>query len=91
MTTADECPGELFNKQHFERLDRNEFYFCQSPEAFRFADLDRYLDVNSTYSELIYHYPGSPKVAFYTEFHHNVKLTYMSDLQFAEFLMQKGQ
>ena len=91
VTTAEKCPGELFNKQKFERLDRNAFYFCQSPEAFHFRDLDQYLDVNSPYSELIYHYPGTPKVAFYTEFHHNVKLTYMSDLQFAEFLMRQAQ
>ena len=89
VTTAEKCPGELFNKNKFERLDRNAFYFCQSPEAFHFRDLDRYLDVHSPYSELIYHYPGSPNVAFYTELHHNVKLTYVSDLQFAEFLMQQ--
>ena len=38
---------------------------------------------------MIYHYPGTPKVCFYTEFHNNVKLTYTSDLDYAEFLMQK--
>ena len=89
VTTAEKCPGELFNKEHFEKIDRNLFYFCQSPEAFHFNDLDRYLDVRSPYSELIYHYPTAPKIAFYTEFHNNVKLTYMSDLQFAEFLMRE--
>ena len=91
VTTAEKCPGELFNKDKFERLDRNAFYFCQSPEAFHFRDFDQYLDVNSPYSELIYHYPGTPRVAFFTEFHHNVKLTYISDLQFAEYLMQRAQ
>ena len=90
VTTAEKCPGELFNKEHYEKLDRNQFYFCQSPEAFHFQDLDRYLDVHSPYSELIYHYPGSPKVAFYLDFHNNVKLTYASDLQFAEFLMRQA-
>ncbi len=89
VTTAEKCPGELFNVRKYEKLDRNAYYFCQSPEAFRFADLDRYLDVHSPYSELIYHYPGTPKIAFYTEFHHNVKLTHLSDLQFAEFLMRQ--
>ncbi|MBQ7543006.1 MAG: 2-C-methyl-D-erythritol 4-phosphate cytidylyltransferase [Clostridia bacterium] len=88
VTTAEKCPGELFNREKYEKLDRNRYYFCQSPEAFRFRDLNRWLDVHSPYSELIYHYPGEPKVCFYTEFHNNVKLTYMSDLQFAEFLMQ---
>ena len=89
VTTAEKCPGELFNIEHFERYDRNQFYFCQSPEAFHFRDLDQYLDVHSSQSELIYHYPDTPNVCFYTEFHNNVKLTYTSDLDYAEFLMQK--
>lgn len=91
VTTAAKCPGELFNVRHFERIDRNQYYFCHSPEAFHFRDLDRFLDVRSPFSELIYHYPGTPNVCFYTEFHNNVKLTYTSDLDFAEFLMQKSK
>ena len=91
VTTAEKCPGELFNREQFARYDRNQFYFCQSPEAFHFADLDRYLDVRSPYSELIYHYPGTPNVCFYTAFQNNVKLTFASDLDYAEFLMQKNK
>ncbi len=89
VTTAEKCPGELFNKQKFERFDREQFYFCQSPEAFHFDDLDRYLDVNSDYSELIYHYPDEPKIYFYTDFKNNIKLTHTGDLEFAEFLMSR--
>lgn len=89
VTTAEKCPGELFNVEQYEKFDRNKYYFCQSPEAFKFNELYNNLDVNSKYSELIYHYPEEPKIYFYLDFHNNVKLTFQSDLEYAEFLMQK--
>lgn len=91
VTTAEKCPGQLFNRVRYEKLNRDQFLFCRAPEAFHFRDLDRYLDVHSPYSELIYHYPGEPKICFYTDFPDNVKLTRQSDLRFAEFLMREKQ
>lgn len=89
VTTAEKCPGELFNINNYEKIDRNEYYFCQSPEAFWFRDLLQNIDENSKYTELIYHYPGTPKVCYYLDFKYNVKLTYESDLKYSEFLMQQ--
>lgn len=88
VTTAEKCPGELFNIEKYEKLDRNKFYFCQSPEAFNFKELYNSIDTESNYSELIYHYEGQPNICYYTDFHENVKLTFKNDLDYAEFLMR---
>ena len=89
VTTAQKCTGEIFNVEKYKKMDRNNFYFCQSPEAFHFKDLMSNIDVNSKYSELIYHYSFEPKIYFYTEFMDNVKLTTVEDLEYCEFLMSK--
>jgi len=89
VTTATKCPGELFNKEHFERINRNNYYFCQSPEAFHFIDLKNNLKIDSEYSEIIYHYSFDPKVCYYLDMLDNVKLTYLSDLKYAEFLLKE--
>ena len=89
VTTAEKCVGEIFNIRSYERLDRNNFYFCQSPEAFWFEDLFKSIDVTGKYSELIYHYEGVPKIFYYLDFKHNIKLTYPEDLEYAEFLIEK--
>ena len=88
VTTAQKCPGEIFNIENYEKIDRNKYYFCQSPEAFKFNDLYNYLDTDSKYSELIYHYPNEPKIHFYLDFHDNVKLTYKADLDYSKFLLK---
>lgn len=90
VTTAEKCPGELFNIKNYKKLDRNEYYFCQSPEAFKFNDLYKNLDVTSEFSELIYHYPQQPKIYYYLDFHNNVKLTYPADLEYASFLIKQN-
>ncbi len=87
ITTAEKCPGELFNIKNYEKLNRNDFYFCQSPEAFKFKELYECIDTKSIYSELIYHYIEKPKICYYTDFEDNVKLTFKSDLEYAKFLM----
>lgn len=88
VTTATKCPGELFNVKDYKPRERDNYYFCQSPEAFKFNDLYQHLDTNSKYSELIYHYPTQPKIMFYTDFKDNVKLTFQSDLDYCEFLLK---
>ena len=87
VTTAEKCPGEIFKIDDYKKRDREKYYFCQSPEAFKFDELYKYIDVESKYSELIYHYEKEPKIMFYTEFHNNIKLTFKSDLQYCEFLI----
>jgi len=88
VTTAEKCVGEVFNIKNYEKLNRNDYYFCQSPEAFKFKELYQNIDTESEYSELIYHYPNEPKILYYLDFHNNVKLTYKADLEYAEFLMK---
>ena len=88
VTTAEKCTGEIFNIDNYEKLDRNSFYFCQSPEAFKFSELYANIDLNSAYSELIYHYPNEPKICYYLDFQNNVKLTYQSDLEYCKFLIK---
>jgi len=89
VVTAEKCVGEIFNKNKFEKLDRNSYYFCQSPEAFKFRDLYNYLDLNSEYSELVYHYPNEPKIFYYFDMKNNIKITQKQDLEYAEFIMKK--
>lgn len=89
VTTAKKCPGEIFNINNYKRRERDEYYFCESPEAFKFDELYKYIDTESKYSELIYHYDYEPKIKFYTEFKNNIKLTFYEDLEHCEFLMQK--
>ena len=91
VTTAESCVGELFNKNNFNKIKRDDYYFCQSPEAFKFADLYRCIDVDSEYSELIYHYDFEPKIYFNLDFDKNIKLTYRQDLEYAKFLMKEKQ
>lgn len=88
VTTAEKCTGEIFNIVNYEKLNRNNFYFCQSPEAFKFDELYKNIDVESSFSELIYHYPGVPKIYYYLDFKNNVKLTYQTDLKYCEFLLK---
>jgi len=90
VVTAEKCVGEIFNNTRFEKLDRNSYYFCQSPEAFKFNDLYKYLDLNSKYSELVYHYPSGPKICYYFDMEDNIKITKKSDLEYAEFLMKRN-
>ena len=90
VTTAQKCPGEIFEIDNYHKIDRNKYYFCQSPEAFKFKDLYENIDVDSPYSELIYHYSFEPKVCFFTDFKYNVKVTYQSDLDYSEFLVKKN-
>mgnify|MGYP002626420971 CR=1 FL=1 len=88
VTTAEKCTGELFNIKQYNKINRNDYYFCQSPEAFKFNELYKNLDLNSEYSELIYHYPNEPKIYYYLDFKNNVKLTYQSDLEYCKFLIK---
>ena len=88
VVTAEKCVGEIFNKNKFEKLDRNSYYFCQSPESFKFDDLYNNLDLNSEFSELIYHYPNEPKIYYYLDMQNNIKITQKSDLEYAEFIMK---
>lgn len=87
VTTAEKCPGEIFNIDDYKKRDREKYYFCQSPEAFRFDELYKYIDTESKFSELIYHYEDKPKIKFYTDFKDNVKLTFPGDLEYCKFLM----
>lgn len=89
VTTAEKCVGEIFNINKFERIKRDEYYFCQSPEAFNFKELLDNIDRNSEYTELIYHYKVEPKIYFYTEFKNNIKITYKRDLMYCEALLNE--
>ena len=91
VTTAEKCPGEIFNIEEYKKRNRDNYYFCQSPEAFKFNDLYKYIDTESKYSELIYHYDIEPKIKFYTDFNNNVKLTFQSDLEYCKFLMMNNK
>ncbi|MBR3368448.1 2-C-methyl-D-erythritol 4-phosphate cytidylyltransferase [Candidatus Saccharibacteria bacterium] len=89
VTTAEKIVGELFNKNRFKKIKRDDYYFCQSPEAFKFNDLYRCANVNSEYTELIYHYDFEPKIYYNLDFDKNIKLTYRQDLEYAKFLMKE--
>ena len=89
VVTAEKCVGEIFNIQNFEKINRNMYYFCQSPEAFKFDEIYKYLDLNSEFSELIYHYPIEPKIYYYLGMENNIKLTHQCDLEYAEIIMQR--
>ena len=91
VTTAEKCPGELFNIKAYEPLERDNYYFCQSPEAFKFNDIYKYLDTNSKYSELIYHYQKKPNIMFYTDFKNNIKITFKEDLDYCKFLLENRE
>lgn len=88
VTTAEKCPGEIFEIDNYHKINRNNFYFCQSPEAFKFKDLYENIDIDSLYSELIYHYAFEPKICFFTDFKYNIKITFQADLDYCEFLMK---
>lgn len=89
VTTASECTGELFLKESYLPIERKDYYFCQSPEAFHFKDLKDNIDVNSKYTELIYHYKKTPRICFYTDFKKNIKLTIPADMEYAKFLIMQ--
>lgn len=89
VTTAQKCVGELFNIKEYQKIRRDDYYFCQSPEAFKFKDLYECIDTESEFSELIYHYKNEPKIYYYLDFQKNIKLTYKEDLDYATFLMNE--
>lgn len=89
VVTAEKCVGEIFNTQKFEKMNRNMYYFCHSPEAFKFNELYNNLDLNSEFSELVYHYPTEPKIYYYLGMENNIKLTHQCDLEYAEIIMKR--
>ncbi len=87
IITCEKCPGELINDK-FDRIDRNKYYFAQSPEAYKFKLLYKYFNPESKYTEVAYHLPKKSKVYLNLDFKNNIKITYETDLILASILLK---
>lgn len=72
-------------------LDRDQFIVTQSPEGFKFDLLYDCFDVDFPYQETACMLPDTAKRFYYYDFPENLKLTYESDLKYAEFKLFTGK
>lgn len=66
---------------------RDRYYLLQSPEAYRFANLYKYFDSNSTLTEVAQQLPADMRTYLNFGFSDNLKITYKQDLFLAEQLL----
>lgn len=74
----------------FRKIDREDYYLMQSPEAFRFNLLKNSFDPNSNLTEVTQQLPQGSKIKLNFNFRHNIKLTYPEDLKLIEILIKES-
>lgn len=72
----------------FHECDRSRYYILQSPEAFRFDLIYKYLDPSSPLVEAYQQLPEGTTLYKYFDFPDNYKLTYYHDLRFMKMYMK---
>ncbi len=86
VITCKKLVGELGN-YNYDIFVRDEFYFSQSPESFRFEFLAEHFRPDFYSSELVYQLPKSINRYLNFNFQENIKITYDYDLILVEALM----
>ena len=71
----------------FQKVDRSRYYILQSPEAFKFEIIDKYLDKDSPLVEITQQFPENTKIFHYYGFPENYKVVYPHDLEYLESLI----
>ncbi|MGN0761658.1 MAG: 2-C-methyl-D-erythritol 4-phosphate cytidylyltransferase [Christensenellales bacterium] len=67
------------------RIDREEYYLVQTPEAFRFDVVCKNFDVNATHYTAIYqHLEDDASLKVYFGQKNNMKITYPGDIEYIE-------
>lgn len=90
VITCQKITGELGNYS-YDILNRADYYITQSPEAFRFELLTEYFDPGFSSTELVNQLPKDIKRYLNFDFKTNLKITYDSDLKFAEAMLDYYQ
>ncbi|NLD59273.1 MAG: NTP transferase domain-containing protein [Clostridiales bacterium] len=70
-------------------VNRAEYYIVQTPECFRFDLFDRHFEVDAKATCLLNHLPPDANSYLYFDFIDNLKMTYPSDLDFLEYMLNK--
>lgn len=86
VITCQKITGELGNYS-YDILIRADYYLTQSPESFRFSLLTEYFDPSFPSTELVNQLPKDIKRYLNFDFKTNLKITYDSDLKFAEAML----
>ena len=72
-----------------EFADRNDFRLVRSPEGYRFKNINQYFTSDSNTTFPGHTLPKSNKGYPYTDYKNNMKLTYMEDVRFIEYLLER--
>lgn len=86
VLTAQKITDSL-GSYDLHEVRRDRYYLLQSPEAYRFANLYKYFDSNSTLTEVAQQLPADMKTYLNFGFSDNLKITYKQDLFLAEQLL----
>lgn len=86
VITCQKITGELGNYT-YDILNRADYYITQSPESFRFGLLCEHFDPAFPSTELVNQLPKNIKRYLNFDFKTNLKITYDSDLKFAEAML----
>ena len=86
VITCQKITGELGN-YNYDTLNRADYYITQSPESFRFDLLEKHFDPTHPSTELVNQLPKTIKRFLNFDFKTNLKITYDSDLKFAEAML----
>ena len=76
-----------FTDIHDRNLNRDDYIITQSPEGFRFEMLWNNFDLGFPYQETAGMLPKGSRRYYNFDFKNNLKLTYDSDLAYAEFML----
>lgn len=90
VITCQKITGELGN-YNYDILNRTDYYMTQSPESFRFDLLCKHFDPSFPSTELVNQLPRDINRYLNFEFKTNLKITYDSDLTFAEAMIRYYQ
>lgn len=88
VTTAYKITDAL-GRYDNEPAIREEFYLIQAPDAYRFSELYKYFDVNSSIIHPACQLPKSRKEYLYFGYDDNIKITYPNDIRKAEDLLNE--
>ena len=75
----------------FQKVNREDYYLMQSPEAFEFGLLFESFDEDSPLTEVTQQLPEESKIKLYFDFTNNFKLTYPADLKYLEALIREKE
>ena len=90
VITAQKITASLGSEETWV-VDRSRYFLIEAPEAFNFKLLWENFDAESTITATVQQLPESIRLMKYYDFPNNHKLTYPSDIEIMESLLQKKE